>query len=383
MTRNHPSDLVLLTNNFDRPQQSKGLGVASFTIQLVGSSLYLESSSTQCLLKYQYVLSSLTTSTCLAHETSQVRRTRLASRPTVDENASRVARPIKTKLGGASGSALIDKPDGDSKLKSTLGKADASALAAKRKREPLGEATNKNKTIDGKTLKGNELQSKKSVLGGTMTGARAPLADRAPSNYPLPADEDRGTLKKGGGNDDMALDAPEGRSMRVSRRISTRTNPASTSVSTAPRGGLASTAVSARRVGLSAPKASSKPTASTLARTRPLVGRKPLGNVSNRTVRVAVDGEEPPAQKKRRTSSVDPEPLEAPTFDLEPTLIKADVAAHALDLGPGLPVLVNTKEVAAGENEWDDLDKEDADDPLMVSEYVNEIFPYLLELEVC
>lgn len=31
--------------------------------------------------------------------------------------------------------------------------------------------------------------------------------------------------------------------------------------------------------------------------------------------------------------------------------------------------------------EWQDLDEEDYDDPLMVSEYVNEIFPYLHELE--
>lgn len=33
------------------------------------------------------------------------------------------------------------------------------------------------------------------------------------------------------------------------------------------------------------------------------------------------------------------------------------------------------------EYEWQDLDEEDFDDPLMVSEYVNEIFPYLHELE--
>ena len=31
---------------------------------------------------------------------------------------------------------------------------------------------------------------------------------------------------------------------------------------------------------------------------------------------------------------------------------------------------------------WDDLDAEDADDPLMVSEYVVEIFEYLKEIEV-
>lgn len=32
--------------------------------------------------------------------------------------------------------------------------------------------------------------------------------------------------------------------------------------------------------------------------------------------------------------------------------------------------------------EWEDLDAEDADDPLMISEYVVEIFEYMRELEV-
>ena len=42
-----------------------------------------------------------------------------------------------------------------------------------------------------------------------------------------------------------------------------------------------------------------------------------------------------------------------------------------------LPVIKRAKLV-----EHDDLDAEDADDPMMVSEYVNEIFEYLLVLEV-
>lgn len=39
------------------------------------------------------------------------------------------------------------------------------------------------------------------------------------------------------------------------------------------------------------------------------------------------------------------------------------------------------KKSRRAEHEWQDLDEEDFDDPLMVSEYVNEIFPYLHELE--
>ena len=34
-------------------------------------------------------------------------------------------------------------------------------------------------------------------------------------------------------------------------------------------------------------------------------------------------------------------------------------------------------------DQWQDLDAEDASDPLMVSEYVVEIFDYFKEVEVC
>lgn len=43
--------------------------------------------------------------------------------------------------------------------------------------------------------------------------------------------------------------------------------------------------------------------------------------------------------------------------------------------------LVKYKKSKRIDYEWQDLDEEDFDDPLMVSEYVNEIFPYLHELE--
>jgi len=40
------------------------------------------------------------------------------------------------------------------------------------------------------------------------------------------------------------------------------------------------------------------------------------------------------------------------------------------------------REVDPEGDEWDNLDAEDADDPLMVSEYVVEIFKYMKEVEV-
>lgn len=65
------------------------------------------------------------------------------------------------------------------------------------------------------------------------------------------------------------------------------------------------------------------------------------------------------AYKKQRTSS------EAPEAEL------AEVEE-----------VVQIKEADLDDDDWDDLDAEDMDDPLMVSEYVVEIFQYLKEVEV-
>lgn len=43
---------------------------------------------------------------------------------------------------------------------------------------------------------------------------------------------------------------------------------------------------------------------------------------------------------------------------------------------------LTTEEEVLEEYEWDDLDEEDCDDPLMVSEEVNDIFDYLHHLEI-
>ncbi len=72
--------------------------------------------------------------------------------------------------------------------------------------------------------------------------------------------------------------------------------------------------------------------------------------------------------KKRRTSSVGPDDL-GDNVRQRGILLGQDDAAIA-------------KETAIAEEvRWDDLDKEDEGDPLMVSEYVVEIFNYLLSLE--
>jgi len=76
--------------------------------------------------------------------------------------------------------------------------------------------------------------------------------------------------------------------------------------------------------------------------------------------------------KKRRTSSDLPEEAQIAAH-IPPEEVE-DLVAH--------PKRSTTPEAEPDGDQWDDLDAEDADDPLMVSEYVTEIFAYLKEVEV-
>ncbi|KAG2132710.1 cyclin-like protein [Suillus bovinus] len=73
--------------------------------------------------------------------------------------------------------------------------------------------------------------------------------------------------------------------------------------------------------------------------------------------------------KKRRTSS------DAPETDID------EQAQHEAEVAAVLDVDVAPEADPDGD-EWDDLDAEDADDPLMVSEYVVEIFKYMKQTEL-
>lgn len=87
-----------------------------------------------------------------------------------------------------------------------------------------------------------------------------------------------------------------------------------------------------------------------------------------------------PAHKKRRTSSVGPEDVlhvtEEDRLEIEEDIHNARVAAE-------MEAFANEEEADPEGMAWDDLDADDSDDPLMVSEYVHEIFDYLRQVEVC
>lgn len=75
--------------------------------------------------------------------------------------------------------------------------------------------------------------------------------------------------------------------------------------------------------------------------------------------------------KKRRTSSEAPEDIKA--FDDR----DQHEVAQALQAG-----LESEPEADPNGCDWDDLDADDEEDPLMVSEYVHEIFTYMKQIEV-
>lgn len=85
--------------------------------------------------------------------------------------------------------------------------------------------------------------------------------------------------------------------------------------------------------------------------------------------------------KKRRTSSDPPEQHDEE--DKEEVEVEDQVRDIAeKELQKHLHAIEHELEADPDGAEWEDLDAEDADDPMMVSEYVNDIFEYLKVVEV-
>jgi hypothetical protein len=106
-------------------------------------------------------------------------------------------------------------------------------------------------------------------------------------------------------------------------------------------------------------------------------GNNRVASRSSRT-KIQEDYEEP-VPKKRRTSS--PPPEEDPRA-IEEARALAEEKAHNDRLAAEMQAFANEVEHDPDHSPWEDLDAEDSDDPLMVSEYVQEIFTYMKKLEV-
>lgn len=105
---------------------------------------------------------------------------------------------------------------------------------------------------------------------------------------------------------------------------------------------------------------------------------------SSRTTILQVTKEEDedeagPALKKRRTSSEAPEDAFDEEEEDEEDRRMAEVRAQ---IRVKVDAMDELEEAQPDGDDWEDLDAEDEEDPLMVSEYVVEIFEYLKKIEV-
>lgn len=206
----------------------------------------------------------------------------------------------------------------------------------KRKREALGEVTgkvtnNKTKPTNAKG-KDKEAPVKPAKATATKPAARAPLRPVAARTRSSAAIE----LKRKE-DDVMAVDLPAFPPVPIvlvpappgaSRHLITRPSTLSSATTIAPRRGP--------------------------------VQKKPT--FRSREVELQQLEEEPVHKKRRTSSEIGEEQLDAVQEEADDAISEVEVFA---------------------EQDWDDLDRDDDEDPLMVSEYVVEIFNYLKQVEVC
>jgi G2/mitotic-specific cyclin 1/2 len=106
---------------------------------------------------------------------------------------------------------------------------------------------------------------------------------------------------------------------------------------------------------------------------------KPLASKQASSLSVVVPKKRP-SEAVRTTETTTRRPLSQST-STSSLALKSRVASRrrAEDVEPEVP---RKKQKVEVKQDWDDLDAVDANDPLMVSEYVVEIFDYMRELEV-
>ncbi|KAK0204005.1 g2/mitotic-specific cyclin cdc13 [Desarmillaria ectypa] len=99
----------------------------------------------------------------------------------------------------------------------------------------------------------------------------------------------------------------------------------------------------------------------------------------------AIDDEEPPRVFKRRYTTPKGSPPPSPRVALPPVEVEVEVETQQAvpdeSQVEAERVAAHLEDLAEDDEDWDDLDAEDDDDPLMVSEYVVEVCQYMKEVE--
>ncbi|PPR02261.1 hypothetical protein CVT24_011610 [Panaeolus cyanescens] len=298
--------------------------------------------------------------------------TRLATRPTrlgaIKENENAIGRSIrpgqraKTLLGGSSNATTAGLTAGTGVSRTTIASrakaleaakssnVKADPLAGKRKREALGEVA----------VAGNR------PIGAGMAGAKG---------------------KEKEVFDGVVMKSKGAVTRQPLRTIATRIPPVKkTSVEVEPKKEEAT--VPQDEMAMMIDRAPQAAIPSLTTRRSNLVKETGVVNAHTRTssrsipTRHARDedlDDEQPAQKKRRTSSVPPE--EDPRA-LEEARLQQEADVHQARLETEMQAFAEEEEADPETSPWDDLDFDDNDDPVMVSEYVQEIFRYLKQVEL-
>jgi G2/mitotic-specific cyclin 1/2 len=261
------------------------------------------------------------------------------------------SKPTSLALGtsGATGTTSgVARPTLASKAKATVAENKTEFHAGKRKREALGEVVVADNKPAAAPLKGKE----KEVLDGVILKPRAIGALR----QPLRTVASRQTTQK----TTVIVDAKHATAKRSEQKDAVQ-NDQAMAVDPPPKVPLPS--ITTRRSNVS---------------TKISAGAG-HNRVASRSSRGTLQGEyEEPVQKKRRTSSPSPEDARA----VQEARALAEEKAHNERLAAEMQAFANEVEHDPENCPWDDLDTEDSDDHLMVSEYVQDIFTYMKKLEV-
>ncbi|KAJ7136033.1 cyclin-like protein [Mycena epipterygia] len=242
--------------------------------------------------------------------------------------------------------------------------------AGKRKREALGEVTalanNRTKAQPGKgkEKEGAVKKEKLDVATGKATTVRAtrqPLRTVAETRHRALVNESE--VKTEVKEERHALEVLDDNAMHVDLPPQPALPAASVRRSLVPR---ENTAVAARN----SDAASRRP------RTRSSI-------LAPRQQELEDEDDESRAHKRRRTSSEAPEEDEEDPAAIEEARLQAEEDLITARIAAELEAYANDEPEADPENSpWDDLDADDVDDPVMVSEYVVDIFNYLKKLEL-
>ncbi|KAJ7234626.1 cyclin-like protein [Mycena haematopus] len=250
---------------------------------------------------------------------------------------------------------------------STASDAKPDVPAGKRKRDAQSENTalatnrNKNQTTKGKEKEGAIKKEKLDPATGkpmTMRATRQPLRMVAGALHNTGADEAEPPLD-----------------VKVGVKHELRVDENAMLVDLPPQPALP--VVPVRKSLVRGENTSVAPRHSTAAFRRPSTRSNPA------PLEVEVEDDDDRAHKRRRTSSDSPEAQEDDPAVLEEARLRAEEELITVRIAAELEAYANDEPEADPElSPWDDLDADDADDPVMVSEYVVDIFKYLKQAEL-